>query len=83
MRPGQNLYANSVLAIDIDTGQMVAYNQIVQDDFHDWDVDSPPTLLTTKNGRQLVASANKDGLLTVLDRDHHLKIVYQQPTTTD
>lgn len=82
MRPGKNLYANSVLAIDIDTGQMVAYNQIVQDDFHDWDVDSPPALLTTKNGRRLVASANKDGLLTVLDRDQHLKTVYQRPTTT-
>jgi len=82
MRPGKNLYANSVLAIDIDTGHMVAYNQIVQNDFHDWDVDSPPALVTTHNGRRLVASANKDGLLTVLDRDHQLKIVYQQPTTT-
>ena len=54
----------------------------MKNDFHDWDVDSPPALVTTQNGRRLVASANKDGLLTVLDRDHHLKIVYQQPTTT-
>jgi len=49
MRPGKNLYANSVLAIDIDTGQMVAYKQIVQDDFHDWDVDSPPALVGGSN----------------------------------
>ena len=59
MRPGKNLYANSVLAIDIDTGHMVAYKQIVQNDFHDWDVNSPPALLTTRSGRRLVASANK------------------------
>jgi alcohol dehydrogenase (cytochrome c) len=82
MRPGQNLYTNSVLAIDIDTGRLVAYNQIVKHDFHDWDVDSPPALVTTRGGRRLVASANKDGVLTVLDRDHNLRVVYQQPTTT-
>jgi glucose dehydrogenase len=82
MRPGKNLYSNSVLAIDIDTGHMVAYNQIVKHDFHDWDVDSSPALVTTRSGRRLVASANKDGMLTVLDRDHNLRVVYQQPTTT-
>jgi alcohol dehydrogenase (cytochrome c) len=82
MRPGKNLYTNSVLAIDIDTGKMVAYNQIVPNDFHDWDVDSPPALVTTRSGRRLVLSANKDGVLSVLDRDHNLAVVYQQPTTT-
>ena len=82
MRPGKNLYTNSVLAIDIDTGHLVAYNQIVKKDFHDWDVDSPPALVTTRSGRRLVASANKDGVLSVLDRDHNLGVVYQQPTTT-
>ena len=82
MRPGKNLYTNSVLAIDIDTGHMVVYNQIVKHDFHDRDVDSPPALVTTRSGRRLVASANKDGVLTVLDRDHNLRVVYEQPTTT-
>jgi alcohol dehydrogenase (cytochrome c) len=82
MRPGKNLYTNSVLAIDIDTGHLAAYNQIVKHDFHDWDVDSPPALVTTRGGRRLVLSANKDGVLSVLDRDHNMGIVYQQPTTT-
>lgn len=68
LRAGDNLYTNSVIALDAKSGRMIAYNQIVKQDIHDWDVDSPPTLLTTAGGKQLVASANKDGFLTVLDR---------------
>jgi alcohol dehydrogenase (cytochrome c) len=41
---------------------------LVKRDTHDWDVDSPPTLATTRSGKRIVASANKDGLLSMLDR---------------
>lgn len=68
LRAGDNFYTNSVIALDAKTGRMLAYNQIVKQDIHDWDVDSPPALITTSGGKQLVASANKDGFLTVLDR---------------
>jgi len=47
---------------------MLGYRQLVHSDSHDWDVDSPPTLVTTRAGRAIVASANKDGLLSILDR---------------
>jgi len=67
-RTGDNLYSNSVIALDAATGRMLAYNQIVKRDAHDWDVDSPPTLVTTPSGHTIVASANKDGQLSVLDR---------------
>ncbi|MEO7363327.1 MAG: PQQ-binding-like beta-propeller repeat protein [Gemmatimonadaceae bacterium] len=67
-RAGDNFYTNSVIALDAKSGRMLAYNQIVKRDIHDWDVDSPPTLITTAGGKLLVASANKDGFLTVLDR---------------
>lgn len=67
-RTGDNLYANSVIALDATTGRMLAYNQLVKRDTHDWDVDSPPMLATTRSGRAIVASANKDGLLSILDR---------------
>src|SRR5205085_11662560 len=73
---------NSVIALDAANGRMLKYNQIVKNDFHDWDVDSPPTLVTTVAGQNIVASANKDGQLSVLDRDHSLKLLYQVPTTT-
>ncbi len=94
-RTGANLYANSVIALDAATGRLLAYNQLVKDDAHDWDVDSPPTLLTTASGRAVVASANKDGQLAVLDRSKvsrdssrtgdpadALPVLYRRPTTT-
>jgi alcohol dehydrogenase (cytochrome c) len=57
-----------VIAIDATNGRLLGYNQLVKRDTHDWDVDSAPTLATTRAGRRIIASANKDGLLTILDR---------------
>jgi alcohol dehydrogenase (cytochrome c) len=67
-RTGEDLYADSVIALDAASGRMLAYNQLVKHDSHDWDVDSAPTLVTTRAGRRIIASANKDGLLSILDR---------------
>lgn len=67
-RTGDDLYTDSVIAIDAATGRMLGYNQLVERDSHDWDVDSAPTLVTTRSGREIIASANKDGLLSILDR---------------
>ena len=67
-RTGADLYADSVLAIDAATGRLLGYRQLVKRDSHDWDVDSAPTLATTRAGREIIASANKDGLLSILDR---------------
>jgi alcohol dehydrogenase (cytochrome c) len=95
LRTGENLYANAVIAIDASTGRMLGYNQLVKRDMHDWDVDSPPTLVVTHAGQQIIASANKDGQLSVLDRSQitrgkpvagdigaALPVLYQVPTTT-
>ena len=93
-RTGDNLYTDSVIAIDATTGHMLGYNQLVKRDSHDWDVDSPPTLATTRSGKRIVASANKDGLLSILDRSRVtrgatpadltavLPLLSQTPTTT-
>jgi len=67
-RPGDNLYTNSVIALDTKTGKVIGYTQIVKRDTHDWDVSAGPVVLTTRGGQRLIASANKDGLLTALDR---------------
>jgi alcohol dehydrogenase (cytochrome c) len=92
VRDGENLYANSIIALDAASGRMLAYNQLVKHDFHDWDVDAPAALVTTKSGRAIVASANKDGLLSVLDRrggsspasggPREMPLLFQVPTTT-
>lgn len=68
VREGENLYANSLIAIDAATGRMIAYNQLVRHDSHDWDVDSPSPIVMTRSGRAVIASANKDGLLSVVNR---------------
>src|SRR6476659_3440341 len=62
VRDGENLYTNSLIALNAADGKLLAYNQLVKHDFHDWDVDSPAPLITTRGGRQIAASANKDGL---------------------
>lgn len=85
LREGDNLYVNSIIAIDGNTGELITHNQVVKRDFHDWGVSAAPALVTTARGRRIAASANKDGLLTVLDRtdlEAGLPFVYAQPTTT-
>src|SRR4051812_1953306 len=91
LRTGDNLYSNSVIALSSASGRMLGYNQLVKRDAHDWDVDSPPTLVTTRSGREIVASANKDGLLSIIDRSlvthgptaaSPMPLIAQTPTTT-
>ena len=85
LRRGDNLYVNSVIAIDAKSGRLIAHNQLVKRDYHDWGLSGPPALFTTAGGKQVVASANKDGMLSVLDRGNlkaGLPLLYGQPTTT-
>ncbi len=70
-RPGDNLYANSVVALRADTGEHVWHFQTVHHDLWDYDVASQPALLTIrKDGKLLdvVAVGSKTGNLFVLDR---------------
>ena len=71
-RKGTNLYANSVVALDAETGKMRWYLQMVHHDIFDYDVTGAPTLVTaTKNGKDIpgIAEITKMGLLFVLDRE--------------
>lgn len=68
LRPGDNLYTNSVLALDARTGQLQGYVQPIRRDFHDWDVSAPPSLITTKSGLPLVIAGAKDGMVYGIER---------------
>jgi len=68
LHPGENLYTNSVLALEAMTGRLIAYVQPFHGDFHDWDVSAPPALITTGAGRSLVAAGAKDGYVYGIDR---------------
>jgi alcohol dehydrogenase (cytochrome c) len=72
LRPGLNLYTNSIVALDIRTGELRWYDQLVPNDYHDWDVTQVSPLITADvrgRTRNLVVTAGKDGFLRVLDRD--------------
>ena len=71
-RKGDNLYSDSLLAIDADTGKLRWYFQFTPHDVHDWDSNQTPILIDgVVNGRQrkLVAQANRNGFYYVLDRE--------------
>lgn len=70
-RKGQNLFANTLLALDAGTGKRIWHYQIVHHDTWDRDLPSPPNLITlTKNGKRVdaVAQVTKSGHVFVFDR---------------
>ena len=81
LRPGANLFANSILVLDARTGAYRTHYSVVPHDFHDWDVSATPTLLTTRGGQRLMAIAAKDGQLHVYDLASARKL-HEVATTT-
>lgn len=70
MRPGANLYTNSVVALDYRTGKLAWYAQQVPHDVHDWDTAAAPALYR-QGKRDYLAVANKGGWAYIYDRDSH------------
>jgi alcohol dehydrogenase (cytochrome c) len=84
LRGGTNLYTNSVIALNVRTGKLAWYDQIVPADNHDWDLThASPLYRTTVDGRErrMIGTVGKDGRLRVLDRDSHTS-VFETPVTT-
>ena len=72
LRPGDDKWANSVVALDSRTGRLIWGFQLVHHDLWDYDTASSPLLAEIPHdGRQMavVVAANKTGFLYVLDRD--------------
>ncbi|SEI52608.1 quinoprotein glucose dehydrogenase [Dyadobacter sp. SG02] len=70
-RQGNNLYGNSILALDARTGKRLWHYQLVHHDLWDYDLSAAPQLITVKhNGKDIdaVAVAGKNGFLFVFDR---------------
>jgi alcohol dehydrogenase (cytochrome c) len=69
-RPGKNLYTDSILALDSNTGKLLWYHQEQAHDLWDYDAESPVVLFNTEiEGRRVrgVAEAGKNGLLFLLN----------------
>jgi quinoprotein glucose dehydrogenase len=70
-RRGRNLYGNSVIALDANTGRLKWFQQLVHHDLWDWDLPAAPVLLdVTRNGRTIpaVAQMTKMSTLFIFDR---------------
>ncbi len=71
-RAGQNLFANCILALDVESGERVWHYQTVHHDVWDYDLPCPPILIHGRiNGKSTdaVAQFTKTGMLFLLDRD--------------
>ena len=70
-RPGDNLFTNSVVALNASSGKLVWYFQFTPHDEHDWDSAQTPILadvLIKGVGRKVICWPNRNGFYYVLDR---------------
>jgi alcohol dehydrogenase (cytochrome c) len=72
VRPGDNLYSSSLLAVEAATGKRRWHFQFTPHDVHDWDANQIPVLVDAVldgRRRRLVVQANKNAFYYVLDRE--------------
>jgi alcohol dehydrogenase (cytochrome c) len=70
-RKGDNLYSDSIVALDADTGTLRWHYQFTPHDLHDWDATEVPVLADVTIGgqpRKVVMMANRNGFFYTLDR---------------
>ena len=70
-RHGDNLFSDSIIAVDIDTGDRLWHYQVIKHDVWDWDFPCAPVLVdVVMDGveRKLIAQPSKQSWLYVLDR---------------
>lgn len=84
LRPGENLYTNCIVALDVRTGELKWYRSIVPNDDHDWDLTQvSPVLKKSINdvSMDMIATVGKDGILRTLNAETH-EPLYETPVTT-
>ena len=74
LRRGANLYTDSLVALNIRSGKLRWYAQMVPNDDKDWDVTQVSPLIDAivhGRRRQVVVAGGKDGIVRLFDRDSH------------
>jgi alcohol dehydrogenase (cytochrome c) len=67
LRPGDNLFTDSVVALDARTGKLAWWVQQIPHDLHDWDTAAAPVIYD-QDHRSYMAVVNKGGWLYIYDR---------------
>jgi len=84
LRPGDNRYTNSVVVLDVHTGKLLWYRQMVPNDSHDWDLTQVSPLFRVKidgHDTPVLTTVGKDGILRAVNRENH-GVLYSTPITT-
>ena len=71
-RHGDNLYSDSIVAVDMETGDRLWHYQVIHHDVWDWDFPCAPVLVDVEMDgvvRKLIAQPSKQAWLYVLDRE--------------
>lgn len=68
-RPGDNLFSDSIVALDIKTGERQWHYQLTHHDIWDWDIPSAPVLSDLPNGRKILMSVTKQNWVYTFDRE--------------
>ncbi len=79
VRPGGNLYSDSVVVLDAKTGNYRYHFKIDSSDWHDWDVSNPPVPIQTRGGKQLLVVSVKNGYLHGFDLGNNNQLLYRVP----
>lgn len=83
-RPGDNLYTNSMVVLDVHTGKLLWHKQMVANDSHDYDLTQVSPLFTASvqgHTSSLVATVGKDGVMRTVDRNSR-EVIYKAAVTT-
>jgi outer membrane protein assembly factor BamB len=77
-RPGPNLYTDSVVKLNKDTGKMEWYYQLTPHDIQDHDLNNAPVLTEGNEGEQVVISAGKGGIVFAVSAETG-KLLWETP----
>lgn len=84
LRPGDNLYTNNIIALDVRSGELNWHKSMVPNDDHDWDLTQvSPVLKAGINDVPFdtVTTVGKDGMLRTLNKQTH-EALYETPVTS-
>jgi alcohol dehydrogenase (cytochrome c) len=85
-RQGDNLFTESIVALNPDTGKLAWYFQSSPHDTHDWDATQTPVLFDGEVGgqpRKLLAQASRNGWFFLLDRTNGKNILSREYIKTN
>lgn len=67
-RPGDNLFSDALVALDIKTGERQWHYQLIHHDIWDWDNPAAPIIADLPNGRKIVMQVTKQSWVYTFDR---------------